>query len=271
MKMEMKMTEKDKKLLVFLGIFVVVVCFSYWGIRPAIKSIISTNEDIQDAQDTKDMYDMKLVELPMLQFENEDMEEEIVNVRETYFSMMTSDEIDKYFTNMALSYSLYAYDLGIVMPDETSDLTPYQYSDKALYGSSTTEEADSGSSSSSSEDLLDEDGDSDDTDSEDTGLVWDDEVVVDTGIYAAKVTLKLGGDMDKLAKFVDDLSNTDQKIRVCNYSYSTTKTSTLNEDGAYVVNTDNILDITVEIYMCQEDVTESEVAEETTEYILGNP
>lgn len=270
MKMEMKMTEKDKKLLVFLGIFVVVVCFSYWGIRPAIKSIISTNEDIQDAQDTKDMYDMKLVELPMLQFENEDMEEEIVNVRETYFSMMTSDEIDKYFTNMALSYSLYAYDLGIVMPEETSDLTPYQYSDKALYGSSTTEEADSSSSSSSSEDLLDEDSDSDDadsddTDSDDTELVWDDEVVVDTGIYAAKVTLKLGGDMDKLAKFVDDLSNTDQKIRVCNYSYSTTKTSTLNEDGAYVVNTDNILDITVEIYMCQEDATESEVAGEATE------
>jgi hypothetical protein len=213
MKLEISMTDRDKKLLIFLGIFVIVVCFAYWGIRPSIKSVMSINEDIQD--------------------DNKTLEENIVEARANYFAMMTSDEIDKYFTGLALSYNLYSYDLNISMPSDTCDLEPYQYSAKALMPD-TDEEDEEEDTDDSSDDLLDEEEDP------------------DTGIYAATVTLRLGGEQENLTTFVDDLSNTDQKIRICKYSYSTNQNVISGTDGTYDVVESTVLNITVEIYMCLE-------------------
>ena len=35
--MKFEITERDKKLLVMLSIFVIVVCIGYWGIYPVMK------------------------------------------------------------------------------------------------------------------------------------------------------------------------------------------------------------------------------------------
>lgn len=233
MKLEISMTDRDKKLLIFLGIFVIVVCFAYWGIRPSIKSVMSINEDIQDDEDIKSVNEMKLSELPFIQDDNKTLEENIVEARANYFAMMTSDEIDKYFTGLALSYNLYSYDLNISMPSDTCDLEPYQYSAKALMPD-TDEEDEEEDTDDSSDDLLDEEEDP------------------DTGIYAATVTLRLGGEQENLTTFVDDLSNTDQKIRICKYSYSTNQNVISGTDGTYDVVESTVLNITVEIYMCLE-------------------
>jgi hypothetical protein len=173
---------------------------------------------------------MKLSELPFIQADNETLEENIVEARADYFAMMTSDEIDKYFTDLALSYNLYSYDLNISMPSDTCDLEPYQYSDKALMPEDDEEE----DTDDSSDDLLDE------------------EEAPDTGIYAATVTLRLGGEQKNLTTFVDDLSNTNQKIRICKYSYSTNQNVISGTDGTYDVVESTVLNITVEIYMCLE-------------------
>jgi hypothetical protein len=239
MKFEMKMTEKDKKLLVFLGVFVVVVCFSYWGIRPFVKDIIEINDQMADDEDIKQEYDLKLSELPLLQADNEKLEENIVAVRETYFSMMTSDEIDKYLTNMVLSYNLYSYDLSISMPNDLCTLEPYQYSNKALYGDTDKTEDDE------DEDISLEDEEEAEDDDED-------EDAVNTGIYTAQVTLKLGGAQEDLTRLVDDLSNTDQKLRISSYSYNTTQSVENGGDGSYTVIENRTLNITLEIYMCEE-------------------
>ena len=45
--MQMTMTEKDKKLIVFLSIFVIIVAMGWWGIRPALKAAKETKEEIE--------------------------------------------------------------------------------------------------------------------------------------------------------------------------------------------------------------------------------
>jgi cell division protein FtsB len=249
MKLELAMRESDKKLLIFLGVFVVIVCFGYWGIRPNINQMIEINEQIADDEDIKMVYDMKLAELPMLQAENEKLEENIQTARDAYFPMMSSDEVDRYFTNMALSYNLQSYDLSITMPEESCTLEPYQYSAKALKTENTDEEyinvadTDDDTASDSSE-ALDDDTTSD-FDSEE-------EELLDNGIYAVTVTLRLVGEQADLTRFAHDISNSDQKLRVKNYSYSTIQSVQTGTDGTYDVLERRILNVTIDLYMCEE-------------------
>lgn len=130
--MKTELTQRDKKLLVFLGIFVIVVCIGYWGIKPAIQKIVKYSEDIEIEQNKKDLDDMKVASLPMMESENKYYEEEILNSRSNFYPMMTSDEIDKMFTGMVLEYNLNAYDMNIDMPTEECHLDAYKYSEKQM-------------------------------------------------------------------------------------------------------------------------------------------
>ena len=53
--MQMQMTEKDKKLIVFLAIFVILVAGGYWGIYPVVSNIFSVQEQIEDEKALQDM------------------------------------------------------------------------------------------------------------------------------------------------------------------------------------------------------------------------
>lgn len=239
MKLDFEMSEKDKRLLVFLGIFVVIVCFGYWGIRPIVNKIMEIDEDIVDAESVQQTNERKIAELPLLQADNEKMEQSITEARNNYFSMMSSDEVDRYFTDMVLTYQLDAYDLNIQMPEDNCDLEPYQYSEKYLM----PEEVDVSLIGKKSSDDEDEDED-----------IEEDEV--ENGIYMASVTMRLGGAQNDLTRLIDDLSNSTQKLRLASYSYATQQSILNGVDGAYELQENRVLNITVEIYMC-EDETET--------------
>ncbi|MBQ8923957.1 MAG: hypothetical protein IJ053_04095 [Lachnospiraceae bacterium] len=247
--MKVEMTERDKKLLVFLSIFVIVVCIGYWGIYPVVKDIGEINTKIQEEEDLKDLNEFKVSQLPLIEGETADMEEKIAEVKETYYDIMDSSEVDKYFTNMVLDFGLYSYDLSISMPNDTTDLEPYQYSRKALgmpdeeyYGEDT-----------SSEDLLSLDDDEED--SED--LFEDEDNYSTTGIYTVGITMKLGGTETDLIEFIDYLSGIDKKLRVVNYSWSEERSIQYGSDsedelGDFEIVTNKTLTISLEIYMCEE-------------------
>lgn len=247
MKLELSMKESDKKLLVFLGVFVVVVCFGYWGIRPNVKKIYEMKDDMADYEAIQMMNEMKLAELPLLQIDNDNLEENIVSVRSNYFPMMSSDAVDRYFTNMALDYQLNAYDLTITMPEESCSLSPYQYSKKATSPSEDEEdlydEEDEAAATGTSVEDMEVSGELSDEDEENT---------IDTGIYAVTVSMRLGGDQADLTRLVHDLSNSEQKLRIRNYSYSSQQQILSGVDGLYNVLENRVLDITIDIYMCEE-------------------
>ena len=92
--MQLNMTQRDKKLLVMLSIFVIVVCIGYWGIYPVIKDIADINKDMQKQQDLQSVNELKLAQVPMMEADNESWEAEIQTAREQFFPTMSSAEID---------------------------------------------------------------------------------------------------------------------------------------------------------------------------------
>lgn len=238
--MKTELTQRDKKLLVFLGIFVIVVCIGYWGIKPAIQKIVKYSEDIEIEQNKKDLDDMKVASLPMMESENKYYEEEILNSRSNFYPMMTSDEIDKMFTGMVLEYNLNAYDMNIDMPTEECHLDAYKYSEKA----NVDEEIDDF-------ETYDEMGYYDDDSDEE--IVFEEEP--ETGIYMAKVKLRIGGEKAALQKFVDDLSGADKKHMVSDYQWDVVGSrQVVFDSGEYDVDItyNNYMYITINLFMCKE-------------------
>ena len=257
--MKLEMTEKDKRLLIMLSIFVIVVCIGYWGVYPVIKDIIDTDKQIEEQKLIKEDNQYKLTQIPMLEADNDSWKEDIQSVRESFFPMMKSADIDEYFTDMVLGYNLSAYDLSIQISADETDLEPYIYSQKA-YELSASEEASSngaatGAATEQSEiEQVEQAGGVSTTDTSNDSAFTE---PVTTGIYEATVTMRLGGDEQDLLSLIEDLSNSDMKIRVCNYSWSDQRSiSDMTEDGDYNITVERVLTITLEIYMYQEQLSE---------------
>lgn len=254
MKLEMKMTERDKKLLLFLALFVIIVGMGYWGIKPQIQKIIKINNKIEKEEQRSFIDDMKLVELPMIESENEELEKDILNARGHFYKMMTSNEVDKYMTNMVLSYNLNSYDLSIIMPtDEGSPLAAYKYSSKFQQDQELAYEMEL-------EETIEEDTDKNGlTEDEALEMLEEDTATASeadfsqTGIHVVNVFMSVGGSEEDLQRFIDDLSNTDEKLWLKSYSWSSQRTLQLDEETNemdLVVN--YTLNINANLYMCEE-------------------
>lgn len=221
--MQMQMTEKDKKLISGLAVFVILVAGGYWGVLPAVKGIISYNEQIKDAQDVQIMNEIKLAQVSLLETDNEKLEKELDALRKSFFPLMTSDQVDKYMTGLILEYGLHAYDLSIIMPGGEAVTEPYQYSAKA-----SEKEQDAGEADAT---LLDD---------------------ITTGIYAVEVTMRVGGEREDLERLIDDLSATDQKMHLRSYRWDEQRSIAYHNDGTYGVDTEHTLTMTINLYMCEE-------------------
>lgn len=246
--MKMEMTARDKKLLIMLSIFVIVVCIGYWGIIPIIKDMKQIKEDIVVEEEKRDLNEMKLIQLPMLQMDNEELEENIVKAKEDYFPVMTSDEIDKYFTTMALDYNLYAYSLDISMPNEQANRQAYQFSEKYQEDQNVAASAIDTSleeSSSVTSDL-------DQVDSTAALFTEDTTDSSQTGIYEAAVRMKLGGDEKDLRKLINDLSDTNEKLLLTAYSWDSNREIITDEENSLAVSITKTLNVSISFFMCEE-------------------
>lgn len=242
MKVEMQLTERDKKLLIFLAIFCIVVGIGYWGIYPQIKAISKINEDIADEEQQMFVDDMKIAELPFLEDENEELEEDIVEARTHFYPMMTSDQVDKMLTGMVLEYNLWAYDLNIIMPKSETDLEAYVYSEKYVMDQmEAVEDVDMSSD------------DDDDEDDEDALFDDYDDVEVSTGIYTIETNMRLGGSEDDLQKLIDDLSATEETMHLVSYEWTRNELLNYDEETAEFFTEPNLeLRINLDIYVYEE-------------------
>lgn len=249
--MKLEMTERDKKLLIFLAIFVIVVCIGYWGIFPIVKDMNQIKYDTIEEEQIREMNDLKLAQLPMIEKENEEYEEDIKKAKSDFYEMMNADEIDKLFTTMALDYNLYAYSMDISMPTEQAELEAYAYSEKYLADQEQEDALEE-------EDATAADGknqsDSTETDTTagsgpDDSQYYEDKMV---GIYAATIQMKLGGEEAVLQKLIDDLSVSSKQQRLVSYQWDTDSDITIDDAGNYDIRYQKVLNIVIEIYMCEE-------------------
>lgn len=243
--MKMEMTQRDRKLLVFLSIFVIVVGFGYWGIRPLLKSMAQIKEDKEIATMQRDENDIKISLLPLLEVENQELEEEIIEVRKDFYQVMTADEIDKYFTNKVLSYNLNSYDLTIEMPTEEASTSAYVYAKEVAEDEEEDEDSYDAANVEDAVDAVDAY-----VDDEDDWDAWEADVA--TGIYKVNVSMRLGGDPERLQKLIDDLSADTQMHQIVSYSWENNNNVNFNDDGTYDFVIDRILHISIDLYMCEE-------------------
>lgn len=241
MKLEMQMTERDKKLLIFLSMFVVVVCVGYWVLLPIVKSIHETDQQIEDAKMLKQENDMKINMLPILETDTNNLEVQIEEAKKDFYPMMTSDEVDKMMTGIALQYNLNAFDLDIYMPSEESSLEAYKYAKPK----EEPEEED---------DLAEETDEESSIEATSTDVTSaEEEEQTMTGIYCVSVSMRLGGDEAMLQKLIDDYSNLDQKILLKSYSWSTEARSYYSEGNEeYELAYERTLNVSFELFMCED-------------------
>jgi len=237
--MKVELTQRDKKLLTFLGVFVIIVCIGYWGILPQIKAANGYNDEIEEQEVLSGYYQQKIGQLMVVQKNNNDLETLISGAKENYYPVMDSDAIDNLITNTVIdNYKLMAYDLTI-SNRSAAGLNPYVYSQKTLTGQSDAKKK----ALAAAAPIVSEDG----------MLLFGDVVGADTattGIYVVHVKLRLGGDKENITRLLDDLAYSSKKLRLVSYSVTTEATVIPHEDGTEEVLYNEMLDLSLELYMC---------------------
>lgn len=239
--MKVELTQRDKKLLTFLGVFVIVVLVGYYGILPQIKAANEYKDEIEEEELLQEVYQKKIMQLPVVEKNNSDLEGLIESAKDNYYPMMDSDAVDNLITNKVIDeYKLMSYDLSIG-EKQLAELNPYIYSNKALTGESNAKRR----ALMAAAPIVGEDGIElfGEVAKADSGTV---------GIYMVSVAMRLGGDKKNITRLLDDLAYSSKKLRLVSYSIDTQETSIPHEDGTEETFSTDMLNLSVELYMCEE-------------------
>ena len=232
MKITTEITDRDKKLLLFLAIFVIVVVFGFFIIRPLAETDAALKEELAVQEELQSRTRQKLMLLPSMQANVEKTEEELAAAAEDFYPVMKSQEIDKLLTGIALSWGLESRQLVIQMPEEEMILDPFYASQAAL------------------EEMLSQ------------AIGQDGEEQTDTvqktstpfyGIYAAQVMLTVKGERSVLEQMADEISEDYPAIRITGAVWGKENSSLRNEEGEYVSSLNDTLQLQMEIYMYKRD------------------
>lgn len=243
--MQFQMTERDKKLLAFLAIFVILAVGGYWGIYPAVVGLQETNQQIEEALNLRDQNENKIVQKPMIEADNQKLEAELVNLKAEFFPMMTSAQVDRYMTGMMLDYDLYAYDLDIEMPEQGADAVV------EMYQHAKNEEGSAGQEMSAAEEVESYAADAVDEEVDETA---EPEAVTDvsTGIRQVTVSMRVGGGEEDIRRLIDALSQPDEKLHLISYSWGEESSISNTDDGDYEVSMERTLTMGINLYMCED-------------------
>jgi cell division protein FtsB len=234
------MTDKDKKLLIFLAFFAVVAIFGFLIIRPLVKKNAEMIVQVSELEDQKAEFERKKKELPMLRVQNTENQQEIAKLKSGFENMMQSQEIDNLLTEKALAAGLMASDLSIQMPDAPLELDVYPNSSIALAAEPTTEQTTYVRKAEADADAVEAAaGGNNSEESADSGA----EIAQQTLVSSADIKMKMKGNLDTLKQVVDDYANNTPAIRVSGVSWTIPKGAT--EDYS--------VELSLQINMCEKD------------------
>ena len=131
--MTLKVTERDKKILLVLAVFLIVLGLIAGVLMPLMENTQKLGEEIAEAEVEKQEKEMKVAALPGMRSRMEKAEEELSAMQERYYPVMKSVEIDRMMTHTAVNCGIQVLDMDIKMPDFTSYTTLLNYGD-IVYG-----------------------------------------------------------------------------------------------------------------------------------------
>lgn len=188
--MKVQLTQRDRKLLVFLGVMLAVVVIGYWGIRPLMKDTARLKEEIEVQKQIANDDTWKIEDYGFVKAQNEKLEKEIGELMETLTPLKSSAQIDKELTEMILKKNLKVTELILNMPKEDMVPKAYRYAESDTGVSSTQ----SGASSVSLDEML-----------ESGGYETAHETINTTksGVYAVKASMVVKGDRSQLENLLE--------------------------------------------------------------------
>ncbi len=280
------MTQRDKRLIVMLSLIVIIVGFGWWGIRPSIKNAKAYEKDYTKEKDLQEINEMKLMQLPMYQVEADKYDELVKEEQKNFYPIMTSSEIDRHFTDMALAHHLNSYDLSISIGKEPEQVKPYQFSSLAVLVEQAQTEL--SMAEQTREDEIEDlaknkkkTTEEETVEEEEDPFAYEPSIAYNSEIYGVNVSMRLSGDRNDLQALIDEISNSEKKTLVRNFVWSE-ETSVITSptpmpeaeaegDGEAALPTATmkvtaVLNINLTLYMCDtSDPTEGMTEVDTTE------
>lgn len=123
--MTTKMTERDKKLLVGLGIFCVLALYAVLVFLPLYTANGTMKEQIEANEKRIQEIEQKELALPTVLSENEQRRELLAGIQRDLYPRLKSQEIDRLLTEKAMAHGLSARKLQITMPEESANVIGY--------------------------------------------------------------------------------------------------------------------------------------------------
>ena len=212
--MTLKVTERDKKLLVFLAIFVVVVGLGAGVILPLLSKSQELREELTQAQLEQTEKEQKVLSLSTMEKRKKEAEASLEEMKKEFYGVMQSKDIDKMLTEMALSNGVVVNEMDIAMPSlgEYTQLTDYS---KMLIAAA----------------LNNEEGTQDKEEAPSYG-----------GDYTAQVEMTMTGGRVPLQAVLDNCASQEPKMRIAEFLWQADK----KNEGTYT------LAIKLELYMAED-------------------
>lgn len=188
--MKVQLTQRDRKLLVFLGVMLAVVVIGYWGIRPLVKDTAKIKEEIELQKQIANDDSWKIEDYGFVKAQNEKLEKEIEEMMQDLTPLKSSAQIDKELTDLILKKNLKVTELTINMPKEDMVSKAYRYAENNT-GKSNTQ---TGTSSSSLNDMLENGGYEPARETVNTAK---------SGVFAVKAGMVVKGDRAQLENLLE--------------------------------------------------------------------
>ena len=185
-------TERDKKLLKFLAVFVLIVGVGFGIILPIQEKALEVKSDLADAQMIKQQRELEGMRLAGVQAELQDQESRLEDVRSTFYQNLSGLEIDRILTETAVGDSVVIRDLSIGAA-EAASLKPY-------VAAPVTEEAETA-----------EQVQADPTSQTDSETA--------EGVEQIPVTILLSGAEDELQAFLNGVADLEPAVRVSSFRW----------------------------------------------------
>ena len=182
--MTLKVTERDKKILIVLGIVLVILGLTVGILMPLAEDTQELSEKITEAEIEKQEKEMKVVSLPGIRTREEQSQKDLAAMQDKYYPVMKSVEIDRMMTNTAVNCGIQVTNMDMKMPDFTAYTTLPNYSD-LVYG---TEQENS----------------------ENTAF---------DGMYTASLTMNMTGSRENLQAMLDVTVSQNPRQRVTDFSW----------------------------------------------------
>lgn len=240
MELEMKFTERDKKLIVFLSLFLLIVGLGYFVVKPLYEKVQELSAQADDLEMQVQQTQSYLARLPQLRKTNEELLDNKRDELQIFYEYMPSQELDKMITELTLHQSLGAKNLTITIPDAPYAIAPYfLYLPPAEEDGEQMTEAEAAYEAEKADNSQPQETESTETDP--AAMI----------LYVANLSIDVTGSHEKLQDYIDLLSDDEQypALQVNSYSWSTDNRVSTDELGDLDLRSEDMLHMELSVYM----------------------